>query len=48
MIQIKKATIKDLDQLAVLFNNYRVFYKYAPDMVNARKFLCERISNHDV
>ena len=47
MTQIKKASINELDSLSVLFDKYRVFYKNAPDIKNAKKFLTERITNND-
>jgi GNAT superfamily N-acetyltransferase len=43
MINIKQATISDLDALAILFDQYRVFYKKSSDVVGAKKFLKERI-----
>lgn len=46
MIQIKKASVKDLDQLVPLFDGYRVFYKQTSDLKAAYIFLAERISKN--
>ena len=40
---IRKATTEDIDQLAVLFDQYRVFYKYMSDLAAARTFLSDRM-----
>ena len=47
MIVVRKANEKDIDQLAILFDNYRVFYKKDTDIEGARKFLLERIKNNE-
>ena len=44
-IQILEARLEQLDDLADLFNQYRVWYHQQPDLPGARKFLGERISN---
>ncbi|MCU0352828.1 MAG: GNAT family N-acetyltransferase [Cytophagales bacterium] len=41
----RKATLEDLDQLAVLFDNYRVFYEKKSDLGGARQFLSDRMRN---
>lgn len=41
------ATISNLDQLAPLFNDYRVFYKQASNLEAAKKFLKERFTKQD-
>jgi len=46
-MKIRKATFKDLKQLAVLFNAYRVFYRKDADVKAAEKFLKERLNNGD-
>lgn len=43
MITIEKGTLKDLDQLAPLFDGYRVFYNQATDLAGARAFLHEML-----
>lgn len=44
---LKQATIEDLDQVAQLFNEYRVFYKQESDLDGARQFLFERFVNRE-
>ena len=46
-IDIRKATADHLDELAVLFNAYRVFYGKPSDETGAKAFLHERLTNHD-
>ena len=41
----RKATLEDLDQLAVLFDDYRVFYEKKSDLNGARQFLSDRMRN---
>src|SRR5215213_8909774 len=43
MSTIRKATIHDIDPLAELFDQYRVFYKKDPDIAAGTVFLKERI-----
>lgn len=47
MIQIETATINSLDQIAPLFDQYRVFYKQQSDLNAARAFLENRILNKE-
>jgi GNAT superfamily N-acetyltransferase len=47
MNQIRKANIQDLDQLAKLFNAYRVFYGKESALTLATEFLSERIRTRD-
>ena len=42
-IFVRRATIADLDQIALLFNAYRQFYGQAHDLALAREFLRDRI-----
>lgn len=42
-IEISRATIKDVEQLATLFNEYRIFYKQLSDVIRAQQFLADRI-----
>lgn len=43
----RKATVKDIRQLAELFDQYRIFYHKESDVPAAEKFLKERIENKD-
>lgn len=43
----RKATERDIDSLAHLFNEYRIFYKKLPDLEGARKFIAERMLNKE-
>ncbi|SMP24504.1 GNAT family N-acetyltransferase [Chryseobacterium profundimaris] len=43
----RKATITDLQQLAELFDQYRIFYHKESDIQAAENFLAERIENKD-
>lgn len=43
MIQVRRATIEQLDELVPLFDGYRQFYKQASDLPGARRFLGERL-----
>jgi ribosomal protein S18 acetylase RimI-like enzyme len=47
MLSIRKASIEDLSQLAVLFDSYRQFYEQAPDLALAKTFIAERINKHE-
>lgn len=44
---IKRATLADIDQLAELFDQYRVFYEKNSDLQAAKKFLSERIEKNE-
>lgn len=41
--EIVQATMGDLDQVTVLFNEYRIFYKQQSDLEAARSFLHNRM-----
>ncbi len=41
-VTIRQAVLADLDTLAPLFDQYRQFYRQAPDLAGARAFLLER------
>ncbi|OHX67470.1 GNAT family N-acetyltransferase [Flammeovirga pacifica] len=43
----RKATLQDLEQLTILFDSYRVFYKKQSDIKAARNFLQERLELND-
>tara|TARA_R110002051_G_scaffold283677_2_gene345559 strand:- start:1378 stop:1824 length:447 start_codon:yes stop_codon:yes gene_type:complete len=46
-MKYRKAEIKDLDALTILFDKYRVFYRKDSDIASAKSFLKARISNQD-
>jgi GNAT superfamily N-acetyltransferase len=43
----RRATPQDADQLALLFDDYRVFYKQASDIAAAKQFLSQRFARRD-
>ena len=47
MILIRQATIMDIDQLAFLFDQYRVFYKKTSDPEGAKKFISDRFNKKE-
>lgn len=47
MMEIRQAKIEDLDQLVILFEDYRHFYRQKPDQKKATHFLKERIENRE-
>ena len=44
---VRQATIRDLEQLVPLFDNYRQFYGRASDLRAAREFLLARFNNDE-
>lgn len=46
-LRIEKATLDNIDELALLFNAYRVFYQQDSDLALAKSFLTERLSNNE-
>ena len=42
MIIVRRATIRDLDEIAILFDAYRVFYQQKSDIESAKRFLKAR------
>lgn len=44
-IQIRRASIEQLDELVPLFDGYRQFYAQASDLPGARRFLADRLLN---
>jgi len=44
---IRKANRKDVKQVALLFNEYRIFYRQAPDITAAEGFLEERVEKNE-
>lgn len=45
--QAIKATLLHLDDVSVLFNQYRIFYQKENDIKNCQNFLRERIKNNE-
>jgi GNAT superfamily N-acetyltransferase len=46
-MKIRKAQNSDIDQLALLFDAYRVFYEKSSDINGAKKFLSDRITANE-
>ncbi|TFH49442.1 MAG: GNAT family N-acetyltransferase, partial [Lysobacterales bacterium] len=46
-ISTRRATIDHLDAIAPLFDAYRQFYKQAPDLPLARRFIQERLQRNE-
>ncbi len=46
-MNVRKANLNDIDQLSVLFDNYRIFYKKESDLDSAREFLKDRMINRE-
>lgn len=46
-MNILTATISDLDDVAVLFNNYRIFYGQSSDLEGAKAFIKERMEQNE-
>lgn len=44
---IRRAKKKDIEQLSVLFDKYRIFYKQASDMKNSKVFLRKRMKRKE-
>lgn len=42
-MRTRKATIEDVERVSVLFDQYRVFYKQAPDPEGTLQFISERV-----
>lgn len=47
IIIIRTATEQDLNELACLFDAYRQFYEYQPDIELARQFMRDRLIKND-
>lgn len=43
-MQLRRATVKDVDAIAPLFDRYRQFYEQSPDAAKAREFIQARLS----
>lgn len=46
-MKIRKACIDDIEQLAILFDAYRVFCQKSFDLTAARSFLTQRLKNEE-
>lgn len=46
-IQVRAASMSDIDELARLFNEYRIFYEQPSDLDLARTFLTERLEKNE-
>ena len=46
-IDVRQATIDDLAGIAVLFDQYRIFYGQATDLESAYAFLFERFEHNE-
>ena len=44
---VRRAQAADLEQVAPLFDLYRQFYRQAPDLPLARRFISDRLANHE-
>ncbi len=44
---IREATLNDIAQLSILFDEYRIFYEKESDLTGAEYFLKERLSNKE-
>lgn len=44
---VRNAAVGDVEKLAVLFDAYRIFYEKESDLIEAKKFLFERIANKE-
>ncbi len=47
MGKIKRAILSDVNELSILFDNYRVFYEKESDIAGAKEFLQQRIENNE-
>jgi GNAT superfamily N-acetyltransferase len=46
-MKVRKAEMTDLDKVADLFNQYRIFYKKESDLLGGRQFLHDRVINKE-
>ena len=47
MIEIRKASLEDIDQLSKLFDLYRMFYRQPSNVAACREFLMERLQRNE-
>lgn len=46
-IEIKEVNVNDVEKIAVLFNEYRVFYKQESNLDLSREFISQRVQNNE-
>lgn len=46
-LEVKQATVDHLDEVASLFNEYRMFYEQESDLEGAKRYLSERYENEE-
>jgi ribosomal protein S18 acetylase RimI-like enzyme len=46
-IELRRINVNEVDLVVDLFDRYRVFYKQSSDILRARTFLTERLSNNE-
>lgn len=46
-IIVSRATIEDLESVAILFDKYRIFYDQASNIEEARHFMKDRMTNNE-
>jgi ribosomal protein S18 acetylase RimI-like enzyme len=46
-VDVRAATLDDLDVLVVLFDGYRQFYRQTSDLERAREFLADRLARRE-
>jgi len=46
-MEVRQATVEDLDALVPLFDAYRQFYRQPSDLDGSRRFLLARFENHE-
>lgn len=47
LANIRQAIISNVDQIAILFDQYRQFYQETPDILLAKTFIAERINKQE-
>ena len=46
-MNISKATVSDIDEIAILFDQYRQFYECPADLGAAKSYLNKRLNNQE-
>ena len=46
-MEVRQATLSDINALAILFDQYRVFYEKPSDVDAAKKFLSDRFHQNE-
>jgi ribosomal protein S18 acetylase RimI-like enzyme len=47
MTTYRRATLRDVEAIAPLFDAYREFYEQSPDLTLAHRFIAERLANNE-